>query len=749
MALTERLAILLETVGVRRVVSDFGSVGDAADKLHKETANASSGMAGLGASALSAGTLLKGAAVAALGVAAKQVGDFAMSTIDAASSFEEASNKSAVVFGANADRITQWARQAATNFGLSQTAATEAAATFGNMFAAMGVGATTSLNMSRAIVELASDVASFNNIPIPDVLDRLRSGLLGEQEAVERLGINMSETRLKAVALNMGLGDGKSVLDANAKAMAAYQIIMEDTTNAQGDFDRTSGSLANQQRTLQANWENMQTELGQKLLPVMTQLVTWLNTTGIPAFVNFANVIGGGISDAIGQTLGAVADLLSLVGKTDKIFPDFAPLIGDFGKVSKDLIKELRDAESGLYDFELNLDGLADTATGTNGALQATTGQLADFGKTAGQSSKDIEATAAAAVELKDAQFALRDAQRSSEDAARNLANAQDDLNELIASGGIDLDQVTAAQEKYARAQQDTADALSEVEKWQTAVNDALTPADSKTKARADRDLAEAQDEVTMAGIELRDAQNDLLNINRDGRVSADEYREAQLRVREAERNLQQVTEDLTEAEYAHGEVNRLGTTATEAYKTAAEGLKAAQDDAKVARDAETAAQLALNETLLPAAGYSDALATAELRVEDAAWRVEKAAWAAEKAQMAFNAAVAPDKQAAVDGMTSSVAALNTELDYAAQPRTVGLTGGQAIGAAVGGMFPATGGGLGGWLRNAIPVPNMNQAAAVVNVTVNGDVMDPTNLWSRIHEGLLGLQRRNGSLGFR
>ena len=45
---------------------------------------------------------------------------------------------------------------------------------------------------------------------------------------------------------------------------------MKDTKDAQGDFAKTSDSLANQQRILKAQYENATAAIGQRLLPVLS-----------------------------------------------------------------------------------------------------------------------------------------------------------------------------------------------------------------------------------------------------------------------------------------------------------------------------------------------------------------------------------------------------------------------------------------------------------------------------------------------
>jgi hypothetical protein len=156
---------------------------------------------------------------------------------------------------------------------MSQRQALEAAGTFGNMLVPMGYARREAAGMSQRMVELGADLASFNDADPTETLDALRSGLAGETEPLRRFGIFLSDARLKQQALSMGLYDGKGALDAQAKSAATYALILKDSSDAQGDFARTSDSLANQQRTLKGQYENLTATLGQKVLPMLSFLV--------------------------------------------------------------------------------------------------------------------------------------------------------------------------------------------------------------------------------------------------------------------------------------------------------------------------------------------------------------------------------------------------------------------------------------------------------------------------------------------
>lgn len=192
----------------------------------------------------------------------------------AASDLSEQVNKTKVVFGDAADGVLSFSEESAQALGQSQRAALEAAGTYGNLFSAIGLTTAKSAEMSKALLTLGADLASFNNANPEDVFLALRAGLSGESEPLKKFGVNLNETTLKAKALELGLADGVGVLNASAKAQAAYALILEQTSTAQGDFARTSGGLANQTRILRAEMEDAGAEIGAQLIPIALKLTS-------------------------------------------------------------------------------------------------------------------------------------------------------------------------------------------------------------------------------------------------------------------------------------------------------------------------------------------------------------------------------------------------------------------------------------------------------------------------------------------
>lgn len=192
------------------------------------------------------------------------------SAVTAASDFNEQSSKIEQVFGRSAKEIKDWASTTSASFGISERAALTAAGTFGNLFRTVQLAPARNAELSRSLVQLAADLASFNNASPEEVLVALRSGLIGEAEPLRRFGVLLSEARVQQQAL---ADSGKTSVEAltnQEKVLARYKIILRDTKTAQGDFSRTSDGLANQTRILRANLDDLASNVGQILIPALT-----------------------------------------------------------------------------------------------------------------------------------------------------------------------------------------------------------------------------------------------------------------------------------------------------------------------------------------------------------------------------------------------------------------------------------------------------------------------------------------------
>lgn len=263
-------------------------------------------------SAISAGrTLIGFGQQAALGLT---------SAVDAAVDLGEEASKSSVIFGAASDQIAKFARSSSA-LGLSEVAALRATGQFGNLFTAMGLAQDQSANYATTLTGLAADLASFNNATVDDAIGALGAALRGEAEPIRRFGVLLDDATLRQVAFEQGLTQStKNALTPAIKAQAAYAAILRQTTTAQGDFARTSGSLANLGRIVQAQTQNLVTSFGSSFVPIFQAAVSSVSNVLVslePFFAQFAEGLSA-YTERLASALRGLGPLFqSFVGGLD------------------------------------------------------------------------------------------------------------------------------------------------------------------------------------------------------------------------------------------------------------------------------------------------------------------------------------------------------------------------------------------------------------------------------------------------
>jgi hypothetical protein len=230
------------------------------------------------------GLAVAGTAAAAAGVKMIQMAG------DAA----EVDSKLSVTFGKTLPMVTARLDAFAEATGASRYQLRQQAADVGALLKPMGLTSAQMQDMSVRTVQLATDLSSFNNVPVDDALQALRSGLTGETEPLKRFGILMNEAAIQTEAVRIGLSQTGKDLTEQQKVQARYSLILKQTTDTQGDAVRTSDSYANTIRRIQNSVRDAGTQIGQSMLPGVTRLAN-----GLASFVS---------SDTFDQHVQSIGD---------------------------------------------------------------------------------------------------------------------------------------------------------------------------------------------------------------------------------------------------------------------------------------------------------------------------------------------------------------------------------------------------------------------------------------------------------
>lgn len=327
-------SVYVDVIARDRASAAFAKVGDSAED--------SAGKFGKAGAAAAKFGKVAAAGLAFAGVAA---GKLAADAIGAASDMNETLSKSQVIFGKQAPAMEKWAAGAARSAGLSKQAALSAASGFGDMFSQLGFGGAEAAKMSKGVVQLSADLGSFNNLETSDVAERMSAAFRGEYDSLQALIPNINAARVEQEALARTGKRSAAELTAQEKAAATLAIVQKDGARASGDFARTSGGLANQQKILKAQLENTQASIGTKLLPVAVKLATFANDKLIPAI----GATWKWLKEKLGPVFGAVGDAIKrmipiVTNVASRVTAVFGKMSGDSGVKMAKIRDTIRDA---------------------------------------------------------------------------------------------------------------------------------------------------------------------------------------------------------------------------------------------------------------------------------------------------------------------------------------------------------------------------------------------------------------------
>ncbi len=336
-------AAALEGVAHARTTKEIAGHAAAEHALARGVAFTGASMTGLrGATLAASGAFVVGAvAVTAL-----------EKSIHEASGEAEAAASVVRVFGDEiGGNLKKNAEDLATTFGVSTKTALEFEAQLGNTFKQAHIGTQQAADMSEQLVKLAADMAAFKNVPLETALKAITLGLVGNSRGLRQFQVQLNQARVDEEALReTGKKHAKDLTDQE-RLFARFNLILQETANQQGSVSRRTGELAQQEKTLAANTQNLGAELGRLANPVVTGLVHEINDLFKLVKLTKDAIPGlGGESDkaahkatlwekALGTVGGAFKDLVQSGGAFGLIF-DFLTQKEDKAKTSTDALSQ-------------------------------------------------------------------------------------------------------------------------------------------------------------------------------------------------------------------------------------------------------------------------------------------------------------------------------------------------------------------------------------------------------------------------
>ena len=341
---------------------------------------------GLGSVVKKIGVLIGGA------FAIGKLAQFGRECVELGSNLSEVQNVVDVTFTTMSDKVNEFAKNAMTSAGLSETMAKQYVGTFGAMSKSFGFSEAQAYDMSTALTQLTGDVASFYNISQDLAYIKLKSVFTGETETLKDLGVVMTQSALDQFALANGYGKTTSEMTEQEKVALRLAFVQKQLSAASGDFIRTSDSWANQMRVMQLQLQSLKATVGQGLINLFTPVLKVINillgklATLANAFKSFTELITGkkssGQTGASGAGLAgtdAIADTADQYGEAADNAEKLAGATNDTADATKKATKAAKGYLSPLDEINnYSTDKSADSSPKVPGATGGLPDQMKD-----------------------------------------------------------------------------------------------------------------------------------------------------------------------------------------------------------------------------------------------------------------------------------------------------------------------------------------------------------------------------------
>ena len=272
------------------------------------------------------------------------------------------------IYGEASQAVGDYIDANARALGMSRSAAAQFSAVYGNLFS-VWADQKTNAELTAQYLNMTAVVASKSGRIVEDVQERVRSGLLGNTEAIEDLGVFVNVKTIEMTDAFKRMADGRSweQLGAYEQQQIRTMAILEQATQKYGTTVANTTALTRAQ--YKAAYEDMQATWGQfvnvVLMPVLKVVTQIMNiiTAGLRA-----------IAGITGKTIESTEGISSSIGGAVDNQNDLTDAI-------KGTNKELKKSLAGFDEIQIlssNATGGGDTGAGAVG------GGVADLGLTGG-----------------------------------------------------------------------------------------------------------------------------------------------------------------------------------------------------------------------------------------------------------------------------------------------------------------------------------------------------------------------------
>lgn len=275
------------------------------------------------------------------------IGKMFVNSVQSAMKVEAAIQQITRTMGESTNQFLKWSKANALAFNMSQSDAMNYGAIFSNLVSTFSSGTKETLQYTTDLLKASSIIVSGTGRTMEDVMERIRSGLLGNTEAIEDLGVNVNVAMLQSTEAFKRFANGKSwdQLSFQTQQQIRLMAILEQTSNKFGGevFSNTNSSLQQFVAVLKdvaLNIGNAFLPIMNIVMPILTNFAMGLRT--VTAYVaTFMQTLFGykpssktGVGGATGQ-VNALGNTATKTGeKAKKAQKEVSRLLGGFDEIN-------------------------------------------------------------------------------------------------------------------------------------------------------------------------------------------------------------------------------------------------------------------------------------------------------------------------------------------------------------------------------------------------------------------------------
>lgn len=294
--------------------------------------------------------------------------DVIKESLSLASALDEVQNVVDQVFGESAETINKFAETAIDSLGMTTLQAKQFAGKFGAALRAAGQTTTNVKDMSVALTQLTSDLASFYDIEQSVASEKLMSGVIsGQIKPLREFGVDLSNAAMQAYATSQGITTLYKDMSLAEKQALRFKKTMSDLAVVHGDYARTIDSTANQVRLLKNRLAELGAYVGKILNVVFNPLLHVLNNV-VAAITRvmaaLAALVGKKFNINFGGSKGGASGLADAYDDASESAEDFADSEDDVAKSTKKAAAEAKKALAPFHKLNVLQNKASESSSG-------------------------------------------------------------------------------------------------------------------------------------------------------------------------------------------------------------------------------------------------------------------------------------------------------------------------------------------------------------------------------------------------